>query len=176
MGDFSGRRSSSLMSLRAKLDASSLISIWRGLHNIPGGRWLFSHLVGQMAPYSGSIRPVVTRLDSGHAWVELKDRRRVRNHLDSIHAIALANLGEVTSGLALISTLPSSQRGIVTVLSIEYFKKARGRLYAESSAHAPVVEDDKDAELDVFCDIRDGAGDVVARTTVHWRIGRKPGA
>lgn len=151
-----------------------LFTWWHRLGALPGGRWLFSRMLGIAVPYSGSIKARIRTLEPGHVVSELRDRRRVRNHLRSIHAIALANLGEITSGLAQMSLLAPGQRGIVTRLSIEYFKKARGTLLAESTAQAPVVNGNEDVELEVACDIRDSEGDVVARTTVRWRIGREP--
>ena len=45
--------------------------------------------------------------------VVLKDKRAIRNHLDCIHAIALANLGELASGLALLSIIEPSLKAIV---------------------------------------------------------------
>ena len=152
---------------------SRLFTWWNRLNTLPGGRWLFSKLLGLAVPYTGSIKAQIVQLEPGHVTCELPDRRRVRNHLNSIHAIALANLGEVTSGLAQMSLLAPGQRGIVTNLSIEYLKKAHGTLRAESTAQAP-TESDEDVELDVTCDIRDREGDVVARTTVRWRIGQEP--
>jgi len=151
-----------------------LLSWWRRLSPLPGGGWLFSKVLGFAVPYTGSIKARIIILEPGHVICELRDRRRVRNHLNSIHAIALANLGEVTSGLAQMSTLTAGQRGIVTNLSIEYFKKARGTLRAESNAQARVIDGENDVEQDVTCDIRDADGDVVARTTVRWRIGQDP--
>jgi acyl-coenzyme A thioesterase PaaI-like protein len=128
-----------------------------------------------MAPYSGSIRATVKELEPGRAVLELKDRRRVRNHLNSIHAIALANLGEMTSGLAVMSALPPGIRGIITGLSMEYFKKARGPLRAYSQCEAPVERAlAEDIESPVVCHIRNAEGAEVARATVQWRLGPVP--
>lgn len=149
-----------------------LQNLWNRLHKLPGGKWLFSRILGWVVPYSGSIGATVILLKPGHAKLQLRDRRPVRNHLNSIHALALANLGEFTSGLAMLGTLSATTRGIPTKISTEYFKKARGYLLAESVCTPPVVTEETDFE--VFTDIKDSEGDVVARSTINWRLGPIP--
>lgn len=146
--------------------------VWQRLRHLPGGAWLFSRLLGWVIPYTGSIGADVKILKPGFARIEMRDRRRVRNHLHSVHALALANLGEVASGLAMLGTLSADTRGIPTRLTIEFYKKARGRLVAESHCSPPTVTQDMDFE--VHAEIRDSDADVVARTTVNWRLGPTP--
>lgn len=122
-----------------------------------------------MIPYSGSIHPLVVELRPGYAKVQMRDRRAVRNHLHSIHAIALMNLGELTTGLAMTLAMPDGARGIVTGLSMEYLKKARGLLTAECTA--PPFDATVSGKHDFRADIVDESGDVVARATAHWLVG-----
>lgn len=119
-----------------------------------------------------SIRPEVLSLEAGRAEVGMSDRRRVRNHLKSVHAIAMVNLGEVASGLALLTGLPPTLRGIVKGLSIEYHKKARGRLVASCIAELP--EEEREQDVTVVARIRDAIGDIVATVEVRWRVGPVP--
>jgi acyl-coenzyme A thioesterase PaaI-like protein len=146
-----------------------LLQLWRRLRPLPGGTWLFSLVFGWRVPYSGSVRPHVRVLEPGHAEVEIRDRRASRQHLGSIHAIALLNVAEQASGLALLTGLPEGIRGIVTQISMQYFRKARGTIRAVSRVAVPTVTDDM--EFDVFSDCLDRSGSVVARATVRWRLG-----
>src|SRR5262245_61906775 len=108
-----------------------LRTAWDRLGRLPGGPALFSRLVGWMAPYTGSIGARVVELRRGYARAVLPDRRAVRNHLRSVHAIALANLAELTGNAALAYSLPDDARFIVAGMSIEYVKKARGTITGE---------------------------------------------
>jgi len=150
-------------------NTSSLLSLWNRLSPLPGGRWLFSRLLAWKVPYTASIGAQIRELRAGHCRTRLTDRRAVRNHLHSIHAIALTNLGEMTSGLALLSGLPANVRGIVLNITTDYIKKARGTLSAECHCQIPVVNDSMD--VTVVSEIRDDRQELVARTATVWRLG-----
>jgi acyl-coenzyme A thioesterase PaaI-like protein len=147
----------------------TIATLWRRLSPLPGGGRIFSRILAVMIPYSGSVRPRVVLLEPGHARVELRERRRLRNHLRSVHALALANLGELASGLAMALALPEDTRGIPIRLEIDYLKKARGRVTADGRASPPhAVPDEQDATASA--DLTDETGETVARMTVTWRL------
>ena len=156
----------------ANLDPSSLLDGWRRVSKLPGGRWLFSVLLGRAARYTGSIAPRVVELAPGRVVVRMRDRAAVRNHLRSVHAIALANLAEVSSGLALLAGLPADARAILVGISIDYLKKARGPL--TSACDFPPVTDAEPREIEIESAIRDAGGALVARGRARWRIGPAP--
>jgi uncharacterized protein (TIGR00369 family) len=141
---------------------------------LPLGKWVFSRIVGFLAPYTGTMGALVEQLEPGYARVRLRDRRRVRNHLRSVHAIALANLAELASGLALVAALPDDARGIPVSLRIDYLKKARGTLLAEGRTAPPDAAGAGEHLAEAV--VRDESGDVVARASVTWKIGPAPAA
>jgi acyl-coenzyme A thioesterase PaaI-like protein len=148
---------------------TKLLRLWRRLAPLPGGPWLFSKIFGFIVPYSGSVSPRIRVLEPGHAEVEIPDRRSNRQHLGSVHAIALMNLAEMTSGLAVMAGLPPTVRGIVTTLSMTYHQKARGTIRAVTHLTVPDVHEDCD--LDVTAECFDPADNRVATGHVRWRLG-----
>lgn len=139
------------------------------LSAVPGGNYIFNRLIAWNIPYSSTIKAKVDILKPGYARMVLKDKRSVRNHLHSIHAVALTNFGELSSGLALNTALPENVRGIVTKITTDYFKKARGTLVAECRCEPPSVTGDVD--FTVTADIKDSSEDIVATVNVIWRLG-----
>lgn len=147
---------------------------WDVLSGVPGGKLLFSRLVGRMAPYTGSIHANVLVLRAGYAEVQMADRRGVRNHLDCVHAIALANLAELAGNLALAYSLPDDARFIVSGIEVEYTKKARGTITAVGEP--PVPRTAARAQYEVPVVLRDASGDQVVRAVLHTLVGPKPGS
>ncbi len=145
------------------------LKLWRQLSPLPGGQWIFAQLFAWMVPYSGSVKPRIRVLEPGRAEVEIPDIRANRQHLGSVHAIALMNVAEMASGLAMMAGLPENVRGIVTNLSIAYHKKARGTIRAVSRVEVPTVTENR--EFDVISECFDRSGAVVATATVRWRLG-----
>lgn len=141
---------------------------WKTLSPRPGGKTLFSIIIGRTAPYTGTIGARAVELRPGYAKWTLRDHRAIRNHLDSIHAVALVNLAEVTSGTAMLMSLPAGTRGIVTGLTTTYMKKARGRITAECRCELPPISGDTRFEL--RAELRDESNDVVATATVSWLL------
>ena len=157
-----------------------LLGLWQRLRGLPGGPFLFSVLLGRRIPYTGTIRPRVEELRAGYAKVALRDHRRVRNHLDSIHAVAITNLGEFAGGIATLTGIPPGVRGLVLKLESEYLKKARGTLRAEAEWAPPEawvqgeapLQGDETLDRWVHASVRDEAGDEVASVRALWRLGR----
>lgn len=147
----------------------SLRKLWKQFSSKPAGKYMFSRILGFYVPYSGTIGADIDTLEPGHSVILLRERRKVRNHLSSVHAVALANLGEMATGMALLNSLPDKARAILVGLKIEYSKKARGRLRAE--CHCDIPESNLEAEVVISATITDRSGDVVATAEATWKIG-----
>ena len=151
-----------------RLDSRSMMALWRGSELLPGGKRIFSRLAGKMAPYTGTINAQVDELEPGYARLKMADRKVVRNHLNSIHAVALVNFIEKTTGMAMVSQFPSGMRGIVVHISVDFVKKARGQLLAE--CHAPQIKKDSRQEYIVVADVKDSQGSIVAKGRATWLL------
>ena len=162
-----------ISSLLPDLSASGNLvrSLWDRLGHTKAGRHVFSKAIGRFAPYTGSIGAHVEELKTGYARVSLRDRPKVRNHLDCLHAIALANLAELTGNIAVAYSMPSDARFIVAGIEMNYLKKARGTIIGE--CNSPVPDSAARQEYLVRVTMRDQRGDAVAEATMRTLIGPK---
>ena len=142
---------------------------------MPGGKILFSRLIGRMAPYTGDDRRqrhrAPPRLLPGRA---ARPQVGAQPPATAIHAVALANLAELAGNVALAYSLPDDARFIVAgARRSSTLKKARGTITATSECPVPATS--ARAEYDVPVVMTDAAGDVVAQATLRSLVGPKPG-
>jgi acyl-coenzyme A thioesterase PaaI-like protein len=139
--------------------ALSALKAFQRLGGSAPGRWLFTRLVCLQAPYFGTLGPLVEELAPGRCVATIRDRRRVRNHIGTVHAIALCNLAELTAGLATDVSIPASMRWIPKGMTVRYLRKAKGTMTATCTV--PTATDGVGQDLVAHVDVRDPLGEVV---------------
>jgi len=147
-----------------------VIERWKRAKRTALGRWFFSRGIGRFAPYTGTIGARVVELEPGRAVVTMRDRKAVRNHLNSIHAVALTNLIELSGSLSIIGAMHTGTRMIPVRLESEFLKKARGEVTAEATCEPPAP--DFEGELQATVVVRDLERDEVTRGRVTVIIGK----
>ena len=153
---------------------TKLLGLWQRLARWPGGRWMFSRAVCFKAPYFGTISPLFTVLENGRCEAVIKDRRRLRNHLGTVHAIALCNLAELTAGVMTDASLPKGMRWIPKGMSVQYLKKAKGALRGVATPEIPLAASEIGYDLPVSVAVFDSAGDKVFSAQIGMWVSPTP--
>jgi acyl-coenzyme A thioesterase PaaI-like protein len=138
------------------------------ISRLPLGQWLFTRLVCLRAPYFSSIRPLFRDLRPGSSTVFMRKRRRVQNHIGTIHALAMGNLCELAAGLVMESTLPVSMRWIPRGMNIEYLGKAQTDITATATLDDRVWGQAEDVPVKVS--VCDANGEEVVRATIAMYV------
>lgn len=159
--------------LGIKVHGNTIRQLWNRLGNVPGGAATVSKILNNLVPYTGTIGARIVTLGDGHARVSMADRRGVRNHLNSVHAMALANLGEMATGLAVNGSLPEGMRAILKGFQVDYVKKARGRLTSEARFDLPTEPITVPTVFKIEGVITDAHDDVVCKVLASWLVGPK---
>ena len=153
---------------------ASVLTHYERLAGRPGGRWLFSRLVCLKAPYFASIAPRIESLEPGRGVATLRHRRRVTNHIGSVHAIALCNLAEFIGGLTTDVSLPPSMRWIPKGMTVEYLKKAIGTMRAVATPEFSPTASGAAYTLPVLVDVSDAQGEAVFQARIAMWVSPKP--
>ena len=109
------------------------LAAWKKLSGTAFGRWLFTRIVCFKAPYFSTISPVFDALEPGRATARMRKRRKVQNHIGTVHAIAMANLCEIVAGTLTEVSIPGSMRWLPRGMQINYVAKATTNLRAEGT-------------------------------------------
>jgi len=140
---------------------SQVLTLWSKARGLPLGDRVFSLLFAQKAPYFASIRPRFTVIEPNRAELLIRDRRRVHNHLGTVHAIALCNGLEAAMGALAEATIPADKRWIPKGMEVAYTAKAAGDVtcIAETDPEqwaGPIPDSGADLPVRVRGELADG--------------------
>ncbi len=148
-----------------------LLDIYQKCQKLPFGNALFSKLVCFKAPYFSTIKPLITELDQNICLVHLKKRRKVTNHLGTVHAIAMCNMSELAAGLMTDASIPSNMRWIPKGMTVQYLKKAKSHLTATTKGDE--INWQKSGDVVVHVDVFDEAKDIVFSADITMNLKEK---
>lgn len=147
---------------------------WRRLSHSAVGRWLFARMVGLRAPYFATIAPRFLELRPGLCRVSMPKRRRVENHLGTLHALAMGNLVELAAGMVTEVSIPAAMRWIPRGMTIEYLKKALTGVTATARLDKAAWSGAENVGVPVT--VHDGEGTEVVRAVVTMYVAPRAGA
>ena len=113
-----------------KPSKSPLLKLWKVFGGNTLGNWFVSRVVCIKAPYFSSIMPRFKDVRPGRVEIFFRKRRRVLNHLGSVHAIAMCNAAELAGGTCLDVSLNSDFRWIPVSMRVQYLQLAKTDLRA----------------------------------------------
>jgi acyl-coenzyme A thioesterase PaaI-like protein len=142
--------------------------LYQATARLPFGRTLFTELFKRVAPYFQTIPARIESAEPGRVVATMRDTRRVRNHLGTVHAIAMCNLAEMAMGLAAEATIPTTHRWIPKTMSVAYLAKAKGTLTATAQLPLPEpLADKQEIQVPVAVTNREGV-EVFHADIVIW--------
>lgn len=154
---------------------TSLLRLYQRITRWPCGHWLFSRAICFKAPYFGTIAPRITHLAPGVCEARIADRRRVHNHIGTVHAIALCNLAELVGGVMVDASLPPSMRWIPKGMTVQYQRKATGTMHATATPATELREAAEGYDLPVDVLVRNDAGEQVFQARIEMWVSPRKG-
>ena len=148
--------------------------MWTTARRLPAGRWLFSRAFALKAPYFATVRPRFVELRPDYCELVVPKRRRVHNHLKTVHAIALCNGLEAAMGALAEASIPASKRWIPKGMEVAYTAKATSDITCIAQTdQAAWTGDDPDVPVRVR-GVRDDGTVVVEGVIRLWVTARPP--
>lgn len=139
-------------------------------------RWqsaALSLLFGRTIKFAGTAGIKVCSLTTEAAHLQLANRKKVQNHIGSVHAAATALLAESASGFLVGMNLPDDKLPLLKSMHVDYLKRSTGALTARVSLSEPqrasmLAEDKGDITLTVEIIDEAGIAPVLAQMTWAW--------
>ncbi|MGH3464604.1 MAG: hotdog fold domain-containing protein [Kribbellaceae bacterium] len=152
--------------------ATQVQQLYDSLARFPGGKRVFSLGFARKAPYFRSIRPQFVQIRPNFASLRLPDRRAVRNHIGTVHAIAVCNGLEAAMGALAEATVPAGKRWLPKGMTVSYLAKSTSDLVCTAETDPADWEGGPDVPVRVQA-VRDD-GTVVVEGVINLWVTEKP--
>ena len=145
---------------------NKLARIVDNLSKLPAGMDMaaISFAVGKLVKSAGTSGVEFVTLTSSTVHVRVRNRKKVQNHIGSVHAAAMALLAETATGIVVGMNVPDDRIPVIKTLKVDYLKRAKGDMEAIATLTPEDIERIRTTEK----------GDIVVPVTVTDGEGKEP--
>lgn len=109
-----------------------VLKLYHRLAKLPLGKFIFTKYAANRAPYFKTISPLITKLEPGECHCVIKKRKKVENHIGTVHVIAICNGLEMAMGFMAEASIPKHLRWIPKGMDVKYTAKAGSDIRCEA--------------------------------------------
>lgn len=91
---------------------------------------VISKIFGKVVPYVGASGLLYEEITPERVVVSIKNQRKVQNHINNVHAAAMALLAETATGFVVGMNLPDDKLPLIKSLKVSYYKRTQGDMRA----------------------------------------------
>ena len=136
------------------------------LSKLPGGldRVAISLAIGKLVKFAGTSGVEFVEVSTSKVHVRVRNRKKVQNHIGSVHAAAMALLAETATGIVVGMNVPDERTPVIKTMKIDYLKRAKGDMEAVARLSPEDMERIRTTEK----------GDIIVPVTVTDGEGKEP--
>ena len=126
--------------------------------------WLLSQLFGRAIKFAGTAGIKIKQLNFQQAVLVQGNYRKVQNHIGSVHAAAMALLGESASGFLVGMHVPDGRLPLLKSMHLDYVKRATGKLTAVAALSDEQIQHIREQEK----------GEITIKVQINDQLGVEP--
>ena len=133
--------------------------------------WAVSTVIGRIVRFAGTANTRIEKLTPTECIVVIRNKKKVQNHIGSVHAAAMALMAESATGLMTGLSVPDSRILVIRTLELEYKRRATGDMKAVASfsdEQVAYIQDTEKGEIQVPIKITDSTGEETATARMIW--------
>lgn len=133
--------------------------------------FLLNFVIRRTVKLVGTAKVEVLKLTKEESQFRIQNRKKVQNHIGTIHAAAMALIAETATGMVVGMNVPDDKYLVIKTLKVDFLKRAVGSLTATaklSEAQRLAILNEDKGEVDVAVSVIDQEGKEPIECTMIW--------
>lgn len=130
-----------------------------------------SKAMGRVIKYAGTSGLRFEKLTPNECIIVIPNRKKVQNHIGSVHAAAMGLLAETATGFMTGLTVPDNRIIVIKSMNLEYLKQATGDMKAVATFNdeqVDYIKQNEKGDINVPVVITDEKGIETVKATMVW--------